>query len=95
MSKSSTGTSGNTTASNSGEASGKKVGLHQPSNDNQIADRLNNVDLESRGAQVHDHLGDKRGNGVAGYDDSINHDADERYTHPERAAATGTDTKQG
>ncbi len=27
-------------------ASGKKVGLHQPSNDNEISDKLKGVDLE-------------------------------------------------
>lgn len=70
------------TARSSGQASGKKTGLHQPSNDNQVIDKLQGVDLQSRGAKVHDHLRDKRGNGVAGdYDDSINHNADEHYAH--------------
>lgn len=83
MSQSSSDTSGGAAARSAGEASGKKVGLHQPSNDKQIADKLENVDLASRGANVHDHLRDKRGNGVPGYDDSIEHDADERYVQPE------------
>lgn len=77
MSQSSSETSGGAAARSGGEASGKKVGLHQPSNDKQIADKLANVDLESRGAKVHDHLRDKRGNGgPGGYDDSIKNDAD-------------------
>lgn len=64
----------------SGVASGERTGLHQPSDDNRIEDKLANVDLASRGSKVNDHLRDKRGNGVAGdYDDSINHDADEQY----------------
>ncbi len=80
MSHASSNTSGNAAAQSTGEASGKKVGLHQPSNDKQVADKLENVDLASRGAKVHDHLRDKRGNGVPGdYDDSIKHDADEHY----------------
>ena len=80
MSQSSSGTSGSAAPQSAGEASGKEVGLHQPSNDNEIADKLENVDLASRGAKVHDHLRDKRGNGVPGaYDDSIKHDADEHY----------------
>ncbi len=64
----------------SGTASGKKTGLHQPSDDNRIEDKLGNVDLASRGSKVHDHLRDKRGNGAPGYDDSIKHDADTKYT---------------
>ncbi len=67
-------------ARSTGTASGKKTGLHQPSDDKRIEDKLGNVDLASRGAKVHDHLRDKRGNGVPGYDDSINHDADSKYT---------------
>ena len=80
MSHSSPDASTGSASRSSGEASGRKTGLHQPSNDNEIADKLENVDLASRGAKVHDHLGDKRGNGVAGdYDDSIKHDADKHY----------------
>jgi len=56
-----------------------KTGLHQPSDDKRIEERVGNVDLTSRGSRVHDHLRDKRGNGVPGYDDSIGHDADKQY----------------
>ncbi len=71
----------------SGVASGKKTGLHQPSDDGPIEDKLENVDLESRGSKVHDHLRDKRGNGVPGdYDDSIDHDADEKYVQDNAAS---------
>jgi hypothetical protein len=79
MTQSPNDASGGSAGRASGEASGKNVGLHQPSNDREIADKLTNVDLDSRGAAVHDHLRDKRGNGVAGYDDSIKHDADTHY----------------
>lgn len=75
----STPASGSADAS-TGVASGTKTGLHQPTDENRIEDKLGNVDLESRGAKVNDHLRDKRGNGVAGdYDDSIKHNADEHY----------------
>jgi len=63
-----------------------KTGLHQPSDDKRIEDRVGNVDLNSRGSRVHDHLRDKRGNGVPGYDDSIGHDADTRYVQDDAAA---------
>lgn len=89
MSHSPTDASGGSAGRASGEASGKKVGLHQPSNDRQIADKLKNVDLESRGVAVHDHLRDKRGNGVAGYDDSIRHDADTHYSQPDSVKKSG------
>ena len=79
-------TSAGATARSQGEASGQKTGLRQPADDNRIEDRLENVDLESRGAKVNDHLRDKRGKGVAGeYDDSIDHDADERYVQDNAA----------
>lgn len=78
--------SSSATTRKSGEASGKKTGLHQPNNDREISDKLDNVDLDSQGEKVHDHLRDKRGKGVAGdYDDSINHDADERYSQENSA----------
>ena len=78
-------TSTGAAARSQGEASGQKTGLRQPA-DNRIEDRLENVDLESRGAKVNDHLRDKRGKGVAGeYDDSIDHDADERYVQDNAA----------
>ncbi len=73
-------------AARSGLASGHKIGLHQPSDDNRTQDRLANVDLASRGAKVGDHLRDKRGKGVAGeYDDSIGHDADRQYVSDDAA----------
>lgn len=73
----SSNTSPGPAARSAGTASGKKTGLHQPSDDQNVENKLGNVDLESRGAKVHDHLRDKRGNGVTNdYDDSINHDAD-------------------
>ncbi len=73
-------TSTDSTARSKGTASGKKIGLHQPSDDKRIEDRVGNVDLTSRGAKVHDHLRDKRGNGVPGdYDDSIKHNAESHY----------------
>lgn len=69
-----------------GTASGKKTGLHQPSDDNRIEDKLGNVDLASRGSKVHDHLRNKRGNGVTGdYDDSIGHDAESHYVQDNAA----------
>ena len=89
MSHSTTDASGGSAARASGEARGKKVGLHQPSNDREIADKLKNVDLESRGAAVHDHLRDKRGNGAAGYDDSIRHDADTHRSQPDSVKTSG------
>ncbi len=80
MSDTSSNTSPGSASRGSGVASGKKTGLHQPSDDNRIDDKLENVDLASRGSKVHDHLRDKRGNGVPGdYDDSIKHNADEHY----------------
>ncbi len=86
MSNSTSNSSQDPAARGSGVASGKKTGLHQPSNDNAIRDKLENVDLASRGAKVHDHLRDKRGNGVAGdYDDSITHDADSHYVQDNAA----------
>ena len=67
---------GNAAGRSSGEAGGQHQGLRQPSDDERIEDKLDNVDLESRGAKVDDHLRDSRGKGVAGgYDDSIDHDA--------------------
>jgi hypothetical protein len=86
MTNSSSSTSPGSASRDSGVASGKKTGLHQPSDDNRIEDKLDNVDLASRGAKVHDHLRDKRGNGVPGdYDDSIKHNADEHYVQDNAA----------
>ncbi len=79
-------TSPGSASRSSGVASAEKTGLHQPSDDNRTQDKLDNVDLASRGSKVNDHLRDKRGNGVAGdYDDSINHDADEQYVQDNAA----------
>ncbi len=79
-------TSAGPTARSTGTASGEKTGLHQPSDDKRIEDRLENVDLASRGSKVHDHLRDKRGKGVTGdYDDSIGHDADSHYSQDNAA----------
>ena len=72
--------SGTAVDRDSGVASGKHQGLRQPADDPRVEDKLDNVDLESRGAKVEDHLRDRRGKGVqGGYDDSINHDADQGY----------------
>lgn len=80
MSNSTSKSASGSAARHSGEASGKKTGLHQPSNDKAVKDKLVKVDLVSRGAKVHDHLRDKRGKGVAdAYDDSIKHNADTHY----------------
>ncbi len=82
----SSNTSAVSAARSTGTASGEKVGLHQPSHDKHVEDKLGNVDLDSRGAKVHDHLRDKRGNGVPGYDDSIEHDAESKYTQGKAAS---------
>lgn len=76
MNKPSNPSSGNAASRSSGEAGGQHQGLRQPSDDQRTEDRLDNVDLESRGARVDDHLRDRRSKGVrGGYDDSIDHDA--------------------
>ncbi|MEO6138060.1 MAG: hypothetical protein ABIP11_05245 [Luteimonas sp.] len=73
-----------------GEASGQKTGLHQPSDANRIEDKLENVDLQSRGSRVNDNLRDMRSKGVAdAYDDSITHDADEQYSQDKAASPRG------
>jgi hypothetical protein len=75
--------SGSAADRSSGEASSKHQGLHQPADDTRVEDRLENVDLESRGAKVEDHLRNKRGKGVpGGFDDSMDSDAEEGYVHP-------------
>lgn len=79
-------TSSGSAARSTGTASGQKTGLHEPADDKRIEDKLENVDLASRGLNIHDHLGDKRGNGVAGdYDDSIKHDAESHYVQDNAA----------
>lgn len=87
------GTTPNSTSSpgpasrSSGVASAEKTGLHQPSDDGRIEDKLQNVDLQSRGSKVNDNLRDKRSNGIeAGYDDSINHNADQHYSQEKSVA---------
>ena len=85
MKESSSKSTGSATQS-TGTASAQKKGLHQPSNDKQVEDKLGNVDALSRGSKVNDHLRDKRGNGVAGdYDDSIEHDAASHYVQDNAA----------
>lgn len=67
---------GNAAGRSSGEAGGQHQGLRQPSDDERVEDKLDNVDLEARGARVDDHLRDRDSKGVAGgYDDSIDRDA--------------------
>lgn len=79
-------TPSNTAADTSTGVASNSVGLHQPSDDTRMEDKLANVDLASRGAKVNDHLRDKRGNGVAGdYDDSIKHDAHQQYVTDDAA----------
>lgn len=76
MNKPSNPSSGNAASRSSGEAGGQHQGLRQPSDDQRTEDRLGNVDLESRGAKVDDHLRDRDSKGVrGGYDDSIDRDA--------------------
>lgn len=78
--------SGTSADRNSGEASGKHQGLRQPGDDTRVDDKLENVDLESRGVKMEDHLRNKRGKGVPGeFDDSIDHDAREGYIQPDAA----------
>lgn len=78
--------SGTAAGRSSGEASGKHQGLRQPADDTRVEDKLENVDLESRGVKVEDHLRNKRGKGVPGeFDDSIDHDAREGYIQPDAA----------
>lgn len=83
MTSSQSNPSGSAADRSSGEASGKHQGLRQPADDNRVEDKLENVDLESRGVKVEDHLRNKRGKGVAGeFDDSIDSDVDEGYEPP-------------
>ena len=78
----------------SGVASGKHQGLRQPGDDQRTGDKLENADLESRGANMEDHLRDRRGKGVAGdYDDSIDHDADEGYVQENSAKRLTPDSR--
>lgn len=78
--------SGTAADRSSGEASGKHQGLRQPADDTRVEDKLENVDLESRGVKVEDHLRNKRGKGVPGeFDDSIDHDASGGYVQPDAA----------
>jgi len=86
--------SGNPAGRESGVASGKHQGLRQPSDDQRTGDKLENADLESRGANMEDHLRDRRGKGVAGdYDDSIDHDADEGYVQEDAAKRLTPDSR--
>ena len=85
MNKPSNPSSGNAASRSSGEAGGQHQGLRQPSDDQRTEGRLGNVDLESRGAKVDDHLRDRDSKGVRdGYDDSIDRDADEGRSGDDR-----------
>ncbi|SKA05648.1 hypothetical protein [Novilysobacter spongiicola] len=69
------------------EASGKHQGLRQPADDTRDEDAIDNVGLKDPGAEVEDHLRDKRGKGVrGGFDDSIDHDADRDQVSNEQVA---------
>ena len=86
--------SDNPAGRDSGVASGKHQGLRQPEDDQRTRDKLENADLESRGAGMEDHLRDRRGKGVAGaYDDSIDHDAGEGYVQEDAAKRPRPDSK--
>lgn len=77
----------------SGVASGQHQGLRQPADDRRVEDKLENVDPESRGAKLEDHLRDRRGKGVrGGFDDSISHDADEGYVQRDAANRPARDS---
>lgn len=65
-------------ADGSQRASGKHRGLMQPSDDQRDEDRVDNIGLKDSSAELEDHLRDSRSKGVrGGFDDSIDHDADE------------------
>lgn len=74
-------------ARTAGEASGKHRGLRQPADDQQAEDAVDNVGQKDSSATLEDHLRDCRGKGVrGGYDDSIDHDADEGRISNEEVA---------
>ena len=94
MNDKSSSRSDNAAGRDSGVASGKHQGLRQPADDQRVGDKLENADLESRGAHMEDHLRDRRGKGVAGeYDDSIDHDADEGYVQENAARRLTPDSR--
>lgn len=67
-----------------GEAGGQHQGLRQPADDQNVEDKLDQVDLQTRGDEVEDRLRDSRSKGVqGGYDDSVGHDADQGYVAPD------------
>jgi hypothetical protein len=69
-------TSGNTGGSE--RASGKHRGLRQPADDQRDEDKVDNIGLKDSSATLEDHLRDRRSKGVrGGFDDSIEHDADD------------------
>lgn len=75
-----TGPAADALARSSGQASGAHAGLHRPSDDADIEDRLEDLDPVAGDEKVFDHLRDRRSKGVAGaYDDSIDHAAGKRY----------------
>lgn len=64
----------------SGQASARHAGLKHPADEQVLEDKLDAADLESLGTTVEDAMRDRHSKGVAGaYDDSVTHDADERY----------------
>lgn len=74
------------TTRESGVASGRDPGIQQPVDVHGLDDRARNADESLRGVAVEDQLRDKRSKGVAGaYDDSIDHEADQRYSGPNAA----------
>lgn len=74
-------------------ASGKHQGLRQPADDQQVEDAVDNVRMKDSSATVEDHLRDRRGKGVrGGFDDSVEHDADEGQVSNEDVARSPRDT---
>lgn len=64
----------------SGQASARHAGLKRPTDEQVLEGKLDAADLESLGTTVEDAMRDRHSKGVAGaYDDSVTHDADERY----------------
>lgn len=64
----------------SGQASARHAGIKHPADEQVLEDKLDSADLDSLGTTIEDAMRDRRSKGVAGaYDDSVTHDADERY----------------
>ena len=65
----------------SGQASPRHAGIKHPADEQVLEQKLDSADLDSRGSSIEDAMRDRHSKGMAGaYDDSITHDADERYT---------------